>query len=595
MKKRLRTFQIFVVLLAAALGLRLADLQILRREEFIQAADENRIRIRPVRALRGRIFDARGVLLASNRLSQDLIFVAAKAPAGTIDVTAHRLSVLLDEDSAGLKTKMVSAKKLPLWPVVLARDLPDSLLYRVAWYGPFLPGIEIQPGPARTYPQDTVAAHALGYLGEISDPELDVMRDSGYQLGDWLGKSGIERKYDLALRGVDGLEQFEADPLGQPLRLLSEKPFVPGNDFELTLDADLCRWAAEAMEGKEGAVVGIEPATGRVRCLVSTPHYDPAIFVDRNRMKDRAAILTDAKKPLLSRVWNGRYPPGSTYKIVGVIAGLRSGKISPSTRFTCGGSYRGKGCWKRSGHGTLNLIGGLANSCDVYFYLLSEVVGVYPLAETARALGTDALPGLGLGTEQAGIVPTPEWEKANVRGEAWTLGDVWNTVIGQGYVLSTPIQVARMTAAAVIGGRRMKLGIVERVRDPHGEVIFEFEPQVEEDMKLDADHARIVRQALLAVVEGGTAARIRLTGMRMGGKTGTSENPHGEDHGWITMVAPLSESGDEIPKLVLTVLYVHGKSGSGGAGPIAKYVLERWAAREGYIAPLPAPDTGVVS
>lgn len=594
MNKRLVRLQVVCAVFAVALLIRLADLQLLRREEFIQAAEENRIRIRSVRAPRGKILDRTGIILASNRLSPDLIFVAAKAPDGTMEKTAERLAVILEEDSGPLLQKMRSGRRLPLWPVVIARDLPGPILRRIAWYGPFLPGIEVQLGPARTYPQQTAAAHALGYIGEISSAELEQLSESNYELGDWIGKSGIERLYDLQLRGEDGLEQFEADPLGQPLRLLSEKHFVAGQDIHLTLDADLCRWANEALSGKEGAIVAIEPATGRVLCLASTPAFDPAIFVDRNLMDSRVAVLSDALHPLVSRAWNASYPPGSTYKIIGVIAGLTTGRISPSMRYSCGGSYMGKKCWKLGGHGSVDLYGGLAQSCDVYFYHLSEAVGIEALTKTARALGMDLPSGLGLGTERSGLVPTPEWERAHVRtpdGQHWGTGDLMNTVIGQGYVLSTPIQVARLIAAAALGGKRMKLGIVEKIVGAAGEEMPVFVPAVESDMQLDAEHARIVRKALIGVVEGerGTAVRLKLPGLTVGGKTGTAENPHGENHGWIIGIAPLSESGDVVPRIAIAVLVVHGKSGSAGAGPLARYVLERWAIREGYVT-----DTAIV-
>lgn len=596
MKHRLIQIQILCLILAALLAARLIDLQIVRRNEFLKAAEENRVRIRALRAPRGRIFDQRGVLLASNRMAHDLTYVAVKGDPGRTAAVATRLGAILGEDPAAIEATMRTARRMPLWAVVLARDVTETVLHRIAWEAPFLPGIELQTSPTRRYPEMKVAAHALGTIGEISPEELARLRDEGYRAGDWIGKAGIERKFDTELRGVDGVEQFEADPVGQPLRRLAARSAIPGADLHLSIDADLCRWANEALEGKEGAVAGIEPATGRVLCLASSPGFDPSIFSDRRFMAERRRLLADTHQPLFARAWMAVFEPGSTFKVVSMMAGLASGRINERTRFTCRGMYRGKRCWRAGGHGTLGLVDALAYSCNIYFYQLGEVVGIETLARIASGLGTGVPPGLGLGVEQAGVMPTPEWERANVAGpdgEHWGAGDLANTVIGQGYVVMSPLQAARLMAAAALGGRLRELSILDRIERLDGTVWTAPDPRARAftfDAGLDSEQARVLRRALLATAARGTATRtLRFPEMPVGAKTGTAQNPRGEAHGWVTAVAPLGEETSPEPRLALAVIVVHGGSGSAAAGPVAKYILERWGHREGYLSAPPRP------
>lgn len=558
--------------------LRIAALQLFWQANYADAAERNSIRTRELRAPRGLIVDRNGTVLAANRIAFDLYFtIDSETTALHIPATAKRLAGILGEPPETLETRLREAGVPRGRPKMIARDILPATLAEIAWQDPFLPGVDVEPAPAREYLLDSTAAHVLGYVGEISAVELDVLHHRGYRQGDLLGKAGVERSWDTVLRGRPGLERYEADPRGRPVRQLGLRRPSIGSTLALTIDARLQRWSEEALSGKEGAVVIIEPATGDVLALASAPGFQPNAFSDRNLESQRLGLLTDPSMPLLSRALLAAYPPASTFKLVTMIAALRSDSYLPERKVFCTGSYRGQRCWRSEGHGSVDLADAFANSCDVYFYQLGEMLGIDPILRAGAALGVTSPSNLGLGAERIGLIPTPEWERANVRGadgEHWGMGDVRNTAIGQGYVLATPIAMARAYAAALSGGSLPSLRVVRRATHSDGSTVEFEKPAARSALLISASDQRTMRAALRAVVTRGTAWPLRSLAMDVGAKTGTAENPHGDDHAWMVAATPLDRPGP--PDLVIAVLVVHGEHGSSGAGPIVRYVLERW-------------------
>lgn len=579
----------FLVLAAACLGIatavlaRSVYLQVLEGDRFAAVSADNAIQDRILRPPRGVLVDHRGVVLATNRPSFDITFLPKGVLPEEVERSASGIAALTDQDPAALLAIMKEARRRPFTSVVLAQDVSRRTVAMVAERRAQLPGILIENRAVRHYPLGPAAAHLLGYIGEIAPGELE---SSGlYIRGDWIGRGGVELALEAQLQGVRGREEVEVDALGQTLRTLGLQPPVPGARVTLTADADLQVWAHEAFAGKQGALVAVDPSTGRILALYSAPTYDPNVFVDRKRSTERAALFADTHLPLFNRALMSTYSPGSTFKTITMIAGLITGRLTPSTSLSCGGMHAGMKCWKDGGHGTLDLVHAYQNSCNVYFYKAGEMVWIEPIHRAARALGLDALPGFGLGPEAHGVVPTPEWERANVRGpdgEHWGTGDVRNTAIGQGYVSVSPAQMALVAGSTARGGVRMRPSILERMETPDGRVLAEFDTRVADDLHLSTAQIETVREAMKLVVEAGTGRKARIPGLSVGGKTGTAQNPHGKDHAWFICAAPLQS-----PRLAMCVLVEHAGTGGGAAAaPIARYVMERYAVREGWL-----PDT----
>ncbi len=569
--------------IAAAVLARSFFLQVMEGDRFAAVSADNAIQDRVLRPPRGVLVDHRGRVLATNRPSFDLTFL----PKGVLpDEYPHVASVvasLTDQDSAALLELMRDARKRPFTSVLLAQDVSRRTVAMVAERRSTLPGVLIENRAVRYYPLGPATAHLLGYIGEISQEEIES--GGTYIRGDWVGRGGVELALEDALQGVRGRESVEVDALGQSIRQLSVTPPEPGARVVLTADADIQQWAHEAFSGKQGALVAIDPSTGRILGIYSAPTYDPNVFVDRKRSAERAAVFADTSLPLFNRALMSTYSPGSTFKTITMIAGLITGRLTPTTTMSCGGMHAGMKCWKDGGHGSLDLIHAYQNSCNVYFYKAGERVWIEPIHRAARALGLDEFPGFGVGPEVHGVVPTPQWERANVRGpdgEHWGTGDVRNTAIGQGYVAVSPAQMALVAGSAPRGGIRMRPSILERMEGPNGEVLATFDTKVADNLHLSAENVATVREAMKLVVEAGTGRRARIPGLSIGGKTGTAQNPHGQDHAWFICAAPL-----ESPRLAMCVLVEHAGTGGGAiAAPIARYVMERYAVREGWL-----PDT----
>lgn len=569
---RVRLLSFVTALLFLGLFCRAFSLQVLGRRYFRLLAQSNARKEERLPSVRGAILDRRGRPLAIDNAVFDLVFLPRLCPVDSFPVIEQRLGEILGPLAAAERNALWNSRRRPLKPFLLRRSVERVIVARVKEREEDLPGVRIVVRARRTYPLGPAAAAVTGYLGEVTRREL--VADPWYEPGDKKGRAGAEGFLERILRGEKGLAQWELTSKGDRIEKRVLKEPRPGRNVRLTIDAQLQEIAYEAMGESAGAVVAIEPSSGEILSLVSTPSYDPEVFVDPRRSDQRRSLLLDPRRPLFNRALQATYPPGSTFKIVTMIAGLASGRLTPGTTFRCAGEYEGMGCWKKEGHGTLALSSALAQSCNVYFYQAGERVGTETLVGTARTfgLGERLLPA-GTFRENPGVLPSPEWERRNVPGpdgEHWGLGDLRNMAIGQGYLQTTPLQMAVVVATAVEGGLRRRLRLfsdgVPSVQMSRGET----EPLAR--ISLNPKEAEFVRTALSNVVRYGTARRAWSAKVAIGGKTGTAQSAYGPDHAWFIAAAPI-----EAPRLALAVLVESAGHGGGrAAAPRAKRILERY-------------------
>lgn len=575
----------------AVLILRLWFLQILQGPAFREKSENNRIRLRDIAPFRGIIFDRNGEILADNRPAYDLYVIPEEVQDRQRLLSEVSRMVDLDPLKAGAAIDKAGAR-YPFLPVCLLRDMQRDQLAKVETHLYDLPGLFIQVQPQRHYVWDDFATHLLGYVGEITDQQLKSGRFADNKPGDLIGKSGIEARWQTHLNGVRGGEQVEVDASGRQIRVVSSKAPLPGANVHLTIDRKLQAVAESCLADKTGAIVALDPTNGQVLALASSPDYDPNVFIggiDRALWKE---MISAEPSPLQNRALSGQYPPGSIFKIVVALAGLQEGLITPSETVFCNGVYSIGNfkyrCWKRQGHGHVDLRQALVQSCDVYFYLLGKKLGIERIARYARAFGLGQPTGFDAGEEKAGLIPDNDWKKKTY-GVSWQLGETLISSIGQSFVLVTPIQMATLFSAVFNGGVLYQPQVTKEVIDRNNETIFRFEPVVKGKFPVDKAHLERVKQALVGVVEGprGTGSRCRVEGCAVGGKTGTAQvvalekAKHYEnesdipwryrDHAWFVAVAPAYN-----PRIAVAVLVEHGGHGGSTAAPLAKTVIESY-------------------
>jgi penicillin-binding protein 2 len=595
--ERLR-FQVVLYLVASVfvvLLLRLWFLQIIRGDSYRNLSENNRIRLEDIVPTRGIIYDRHGRILVDNRPAFNLAIVPEDV--SDIHLTLGQLSGLLGVEQSQFMEKFQGAPKgAPFRPVLLKRDMTRDEVAAVESHRFDLSGVMVQIEPKRSYERPSFAAHLIGYLGEIEEAQLKGRRDQGYKLGDYLGKYGVELEWEEALKGERGGRQVEADAAGRQLRILREVPSQPGHNLVLTLDTGLQLRAERALEGKAGAIIALDPNTGDVLAMASSPAFDQNQFIRGLSAKEWQSIVDNPLHPLENKSIQGQYPIGSTFKPVVLAAALEDGVVDPSTVLSCYGEYRLGNhvyrCWKKRGHGELALYQGLVQSCDIYFYQLGQKLGVERMAAYAKRfrLGSKSL--IRLHDEASGLVPTPEW-KLRRFGVPWQKGEDLVTAIGQGFLLSTPIQVGVFYAAIANGGKFLRPRVVLRVEDPDGAVIKNVGPEIVGKLNLSPNTLSFLQKALEGVVHEprgtGRAAQLRgkLHEIRVAGKTGTaqvvrapeddeeqdeSEVPYKfRDHAWFAAYAPT-----EAPEIVVVVLVEHGGHGGSAAAPLAREVMEEY-------------------
>jgi penicillin-binding protein 2 len=589
-KGRFLIITIILVQVFLILAGRMWYVQIIRGDEFEKFSLNNRVRSIRIPAPRGKILDRRGRELVVNRPSFNVYVLPEDIKDR--DSLAIALSLALGIEPDVIKTKITTAfQKNRRSPALIAQDINRNQLAFLEARKSSLPGIVIEVDHLREYVHGKVGAPFLGYMGKITESELKL--HSNMHGDDLIGKSGMEKRWDDYLHGKDGFIQRITDALGREVRSnifqedLEKQASVAGADVILSIDLDLQNAAEEALGDKYGAVVAIDPRTGEVLALVSHPTFDPRDFIKGVDAKEWNDLVKDPSSPLTNRATQGVYPPGSVFKIVTAAAALNEGVIDTTTPFYCPGVYSfGKKtfrCWRKGGHGRVNLHQAIVGSCDVYFYNVAKRLGIDRLARYIKGFGFGVPTGIDL-SEKVGTSPSREWKSKTFK-KPWYDGETIVTGIGQGYVSVTPLQIGVMTAAVANGGILLKPQIVKEVISSQGKTLFEYNLQENGRLPVEKRTMDIIRDALIGVVNepNGTGRASKLDRMLVAGKTGTSQvvaqGPQGgkylradqKDHAWFTSYAPA-----ENPEVVVTVFVEHGGMGGEAAAPIAKQVLEAY-------------------
>lgn len=556
-------------------------LQVVRHDEFVELSKENRVRLEILRAPRGSIYDRHGDLLADSAPSFSVVFrpfpaESARRRSASLDRRwIAKVADLVALDSADVRSRVAAANRSGQ-TAMLRHDAPFAVRAGVEEEKPDLPGIEVQMEPLRHYPHGTLAAHLLGYAGEVNSGELEEFADRGYRPGDLVGRTGVEHQYEDILRGADGAEFVVVNAAGKRVSTLTEgPPQVPrrGHDMVLTLDLQVQRAMEEAMADVDrGAAVALDPRDGGILGLVSRPAYDPNEFSHGLTWARWKQLTSGGANPLLDRAIQGIYPPGSTFKTVTMTAALETGVATRDTRLQpCMGSYlfggRAFGCWEHRGHGSLDFVQAIAHSCDVYFYQIGLRLGLEPLAQTARAFGLGQKTGVDLPQEGRGLIPTPAYYDRLWGAGRWRKGLLLNLAIGQGELLATPLQLALMMAEVAGNGRPLRPHLVQEVRGVPG---FRSDHPLQSGVAASPAVWQTVRDGLEEVVAAGTGGGAKVPGVRVAGKTGTAQNPHGKDHALFACFAPVDN-----PTIALAIVVENAGHGSTFAAPRAGQILRR--------------------
>ena len=573
----------------AVLFIRLFYLQIIKGSQLRQLSENNSIRLQRIEPFRGLIFDRNGKMLVDNRPSFDVSVILRNARP--VDQTLSRLSKYIQVPFETLTEKISGQKGISSYqPILLRQDIGRNTMAAVEVHKYDLPGIEVNVKSTRHYLFRGSAAHLLGYLGEISPAELGSGKYPDLRSGDLIGKLGIERAYGSYLRGQSGGRQVEVNANGQVVRILKTVNAQPGQNAYLTIDLDVQQKAEELLYGVTGAAVAIDPSSGQVLALASNPSFDQNTIVSGMTHERWQAFVNDPLKPLTNRALQGEYPPASTYKILTAIAGLEEGVIDEDTEFCCPGYYRFKvrdyRCWKKGGHGCLNVVGAIAQSCDTFFYQVGKAVGVDRLAWYANAAGLGSVTGINLPHEARGLIPTAAWKKKRT-GIAWQPGETLSLAIGQGFNLTTPLQMAMLTAAIANGGTLYKPEILMKVETAEGQLVTMPESVTAGSLPVSERTMALVKQGLWEVVntDKGTAKGARFYGLEVSGKTGTAQvisrkddevedavlADHLKPHAWFVAYAPAMD-----PAIAVAVLVEHGEHGSSAAAPIAREMIKAY-------------------
>jgi penicillin-binding protein 2 len=571
---------------------RLYYLQIIEGPELVRQSQNNWFRFQGIPPMRGLVFDRHGVLLVDNRPAFDVSIVPreVKNPHEVI----QKLAELIDVSPEDLLLTLVEARGVPPFkPVLLKSDVDRDDVAIIEAHQLELPGILITVEPKRHYIEGERASHLLGYLGEISPEELSRESFADNRIGDFIGKFGVEKAFEPYFHGKRGKQQVEVNAFGRITRVLETQEAQPGNNIYLTLDIGLQRVAESLLADKVGTVAAMDPSSGRILALACSPEFNPNAFVEGMTYEAWNDLVSNEFRPMENKAIQGQYPPGSTYKIVAAMAGLGEGVITEHTRLFCPGHYRYGNrtfrCWKRGGHGFMNVREALAQSCDVFFYQVGEKLGVDRLSEYAKDCGLGSPTGIQLDREATGLVPTSGW-KLRRTGVPWQGGETLSVVIGQGFNLVTPIQMLTLISAVANGGIRYKPLVISRIESPDGSLVKKHEAVILGSLPASQERLQLIQKGLLDAVNKptGTAWNSRIPGVGVAGKTGTAQvvaMPEDDekaskeeeiilrhrDHAWFIAYAPAKE-----PKIAVAVLAEHGGHGSSGAAPLAKKIIGKY-------------------
>ena len=588
---RFKNFAVVAFVLVIILVLRLFYLQILEGQTYYDLSIHNRIRLRYLMPLRGLILDRHGRMLVSNRPSfsvyVDMDSVRnpdklANALAGIMGFTPEEIMAQMKLGKRDLYSNRILVKSDVSWAEL---SLAETHRYEI-------PGLVIQAEPKRDYVYPGLASHVLGYLGEISKNELNQDGFSGTFVGEYIGKSGIEKAAETYLRGRKGGRHIEVDAAGREMTTLTQVDALPGDNVYLSLDMELQRAIEKELQDKVGAVVAMDPVTGEILGMASSPGFDQNIFVQGITTETWKTIRDNKFNPLQNRAIQGQYPPGSIYKIVTALAALSEGVITPNTLLDCHGSYklgnRVYHCWKTWGHGRLDLRKAIIGSCDIFFYQVGQRLGVDVIARYAKEFGFSEKTGIVLEPEREGLTPTSAW-KLRRFGIPWQKGETLSTAIGQSFNLVTPLQAAVLISTVANGGNVPVPSLIRRIETAQGRLVSSFEPKIRKITSITATHMEFMQKVLEEVVRdpSGTGKKASVENLSVGGKTGTvqivalkdpkrrqktEDVPYEfRDHAWFVCFAPV-----ENPRIALSILVEHGGHAGVVAAPMAKHILEAW-------------------
>jgi penicillin-binding protein 2 len=588
LRRRLWGIGALIMLGFAVLLARLWQLQVIEGTHFLQLSEQNRLRDRQMKSLRGRIFDRHGHILADNRPAYALLAMPDDLPdADVLRASLEPLDITIEPATlASLRVKAT------FQPIAIQQDAHRDQVAYFAEHWMDFPGLYLDVEPIRLYPYQQLAAHLLGYLGQISESQLEQGDYRGYPPGTMVGQAGLERAYENHLRGIPGIQRVEVDTYGRETQQLAAKPPQPGANLVTTLDFGLQRMAEDLLdvEALTGSIVVLDPRNGQILAMASRPAFDPNSFASRLSAEAWEALTTHPKHPLHNRAIQGLYPPGSVFKMITALAALEEGVATERTKVCCTGQYAyGRRIyldWKPTGHGCVNLYEALAQSCDVYFYQIGQELGIDRLARYAKAFGLGQVTGFAPQSEGRGLVPSSQW-KRNYRGEPWYGGETLSVAIGQGYTSVTPLQVANFISALANGGTLYQPYAVLRQESPAGTVLSVSKPMIIRQIHFQPQSLKAVVKGMWGVVNDphGTARRAQHPEIEIAGKTGTAQvvrlgkergvqgqsrlPEYQRDHAWFTAFAPVDD-----PRIVVVVMIENaGRGGSHFAG-FAKALIE---------------------
>ncbi len=593
-----------VILLCFLLILgRLWYLQIYQGERFFQYSLQNRLRKEIVLAPRGMIYSRNNKLLIHNIPRFDAIITPQYLR--NKKETLKKLSSILGIDVKSIKKVLKKNRSQARYrPITIKKNISLKEVAIIETENNKMPGVQVKTFVSREYRDKEIGAHLLGYISEINQDQLPKYRkrdDYNYKLGDFIGQAGIEEKFDLQLRGVDGYEFVEVDALGRRSRNVSSNALFsgienrdadPGNNIRLTIDRELQVKAFQSLEEKVGSVVAVDVETGEILSMVSRPSFDPGKFSRGISREYWSSLVEDENNPLRDRSIQEHYSPGSTFKTFTAIAALEEGLVKPDQEFMCKGTYRlGRRTyhdWNRAGHGMTDVYKALKSSVDVYFYLIATQLDIDILAKYAKEFGFGRKTGISLSRETSGLIPTREWKKKR-NGEDWQIGETLSCVIGQSYVLATPLQLAMAYAAIANGGILYRPYLIKEIFSSSGKVVQKYEPKVVGEIKISRKTLNVIKKGLYKVTneKGGTAWWYRGKGIQMAGKTGTSQvrsmtrkelftkcedmSYRDRHHGIFVGYAPFKN-----PKIAVAAVVEHGCAGSSAAAPIVRDVIQTY-------------------
>lgn len=571
-KKRLSDFYLLITLCFVVIIVNLWYLQIIKGKEYEQRAINNCIRSLVEEAPRGEIYDRYGNILVTNRPAVNFSVIPAELEdyKGLVE----EFSVIMPIDYTYIKEKIQNKWQNPFQALTLKRDLEKEKIITIEEQKYKFKGILLTVQPERKYLFQSLAAHLIGYVNEISEEELKISTFKNLIGGDIIGKTGLERYYDSYLRGEKGSKNVEVDALGREIATINVENPIAGNDIYLTIDSNFQQFIEEQMVEKKGAIIVSDPSSGKILAMASYPDYNPNIFTQQITTIQWQEIVQNKDNVMCNRNIQSIYPPGSIFKLVVAMAALEEGLINNSSIINCSGHYKIGDtlfrCWKESGHGNISIIDAIANSCNIFFYNTGQKIGIDKLNYYAKLFGFGSITDIDLPGEQEGLLPSDDWKRKTFN-QPWYPGDTVNLSIGQGYLLVTPLQIHNMLCIIANEGYSYKPYNVEKIISQSGELVKEVNPELLNKIDISRETFKIIKEGMKKSVEKGTGRLANIENISIGGKTGTAQNPQGENHAWFIGFAPF-----EKPEICVTVLVENGGDGSTAAAPIAAEIIKEY-------------------